>query len=51
MRQKTETTHIRIPVPLKDRLNQIAKAERRDQVTVLEMLLEEAIAHRSTISA
>lgn len=45
-----ETTHIRIPVPLKKRLSEIAKTERRDQVTVLEMLLEEAIANRSTAS-
>lgn len=46
-----ETTHIRIPIPLKERLNEIAEKERRDQITVLEMLLEEAIAHRSTVSA
>jgi predicted transcriptional regulator len=46
-----ETTHVRIPIPLKDRLNEIAKAERREQIIVLEMLLEEAIAHRSAASA
>jgi predicted transcriptional regulator len=47
----SQTTHIRIPISLKDRVNEIAKAERREQIIVLEMLLEEAIANRSTASA
>lgn len=39
MRQKTETTHIRIPKVLKEELNRIADSEQRDQIVVLTRLL------------
>ncbi len=39
MRQKTETTHIRIPKALKEELNRIADSEQRDQIVVLTRML------------
>ena len=43
---KTETTHIRIPVALKDQLDAIAKSEQRDRIVVVTRMLTEAIASR-----
>jgi predicted transcriptional regulator len=39
-----ETTHIRIPVDLKTRIENLAEFEQRNQLTVLTRLLTQAIA-------
>jgi predicted DNA-binding protein len=41
---KAETTHIRIPLTLKNELDAIAKSEQRDRITVVTRMLTEAIS-------
>lgn len=48
---KTKTTHIRIPLALKEQLDAIAKAEQRDRIVVVTRMLTDAIAKADEVAA